>query len=257
MLHRVEGRYPDGTPIPPQHGGGGGAAWGATEDADGDSSQQMIFLNMLSGGVESAEHAGCSTLRMRSEYVPDSGGAGAFRGGAANVHDTLWRYPAAHRIQQLHVRRPPGGGGVRGGRAGLLGGVWLWDGVGVEGIDDQVPGATVDDLRYAAARPMSGMIDPASNQVDPAGDYVVVPEMVPAAAGTVFRTLTMGGGGWGDPFTRDPERVLVDVRDGYVSVAGAARDYGVVVLGDPDRDPEGISVDLDATTSLREERRPR
>jgi N-methylhydantoinase B len=68
----------------------------------------------------------------------------------------------------------------------------------------------------------------------------------------MFRYLTNGGGGWGAPFERDPERVLRDVRDGYVSVAGAAQDYGVVVLGDPDNDPEGILVDADATRALRE-----
>jgi N-methylhydantoinase B len=68
---------------------------------------------------------------------------------------------------------------------------------------------------------------------------------------TVLRYINRGGGGWGDPFTREPERVLIDVRDGYVTVAGAARDYGVVVVGDPDEDPEGLSVDEAATARLR------
>ncbi|EGD02251.1 hypothetical protein B1M_22482, partial [Burkholderia sp. TJI49] len=60
-----------------------------------------------------------------------------------------------------------------------------------------------------------------------------------------------GGGGWGDPFARDPAKVLADVRDEYVSVAGAARDYGVVVTGDPRRDPEGLRIDEAATRRLR------
>jgi N-methylhydantoinase B len=42
-----------------------------------------------------------------------------------------------------------------------------------------------------------------------------------------------------------------DVRDGYVTIAGAARDYGVVVVGDPDEDPEGLTIDLGATERLR------
>lgn len=42
-----------------------------------------------------------------------------------------------------------------------------------------------------------------------------------------------GGGGWGDPFERDPERVLRDARDEYVSIEGAAGDYGVVLVEDP------------------------
>ena len=251
LLHRVEGHHPDGTPIAPYHGSGGGAAWGATRHADGDSSQQMIFLNMLSGGVEAAETAGCASLRLRSDYLPDSGGPGANRGGAANVHDTIWRYPASHRIQQLHVRRPPGGGGVNGGNAGLLGAVWIWDGSKDVAPGELTPGLSVEHPLYAEARAMSGMIDSQSNQIDPHGEYVVVQGMVPAAAGSVLRTLTMGGGGWGDPLTRDPDRVLIDVRDGYVSIAGAARDYGVVIVGDPDKDPEGLRVDEDSTSLLR------
>jgi N-methylhydantoinase B len=46
--------------------------------------------------------------------------------------------------------------------------------------------------------------------------------------------------------------VLIDVRDGYVTIAGAARDYGVVVLGDPDEDPEGLVIDAAATARLRD-----
>jgi N-methylhydantoinase B len=45
--------------------------------------------------------------------------------------------------------------------------------------------------------------------------------------------------------------VLRDVRNGYVSVAQAKAQYGVVVTGDPERDPEGIAVDRAATEALR------
>jgi N-methylhydantoinase B len=44
------------------------------------------------------------------------------------------------------------------------------------------------------------------------------------------------------------------VRDGYVSIEGAARDYGVVIAGDPDEDPEGLTLDLVATERLRADR---
>jgi len=40
-----------------------------------------------------------------------------------------------------------------------------------------------------------------------------------------------GGGGWGDPLDRDPQAVLDDVWDEYVSMEGALRDYGVVLVG--------------------------
>jgi N-methylhydantoinase B len=39
------------------------------------------------------------------------------------------------------------------------------------------------------------------------------------------------GGGYGDPCEREPERVLLDVRDGAVSVEEAERVYGIVIRG--------------------------
>ena len=50
--------------------------------------------------------------------------------------------------------------------------------------------------------------------------------------GEVARLITATGGGWGPPLERPVEAVVDDVRDGYVTVEQARRDYGVVV--DPD-----------------------
>ena len=66
------------------------------------------------------------------------------------------------------------------------------------------------------------------------------------------RYITNGGGGWGKPLTRPPERVLRDVRNGYIGVEHAREAYGVVVLGDVDRDPEGLIIDAAATAKLRQ-----
>ncbi len=60
-----------------------------------------------------------------------------------------------------------------------------------------------------------------------------------------YRALSPGGGGYGDPRTRDPARVLRDVRDGVVSRAAAERDYGVALAAD------GRSVDPERTAALR------
>ena len=62
-----------------------------------------------------------------------------------------------------------------------------------------------------------------------------------------------GGGGWGDPLDRDVQAVLDDVLDEYVSVGGAARDYGVVLIGS--LEDLTLEVDEAATTALRAERR--
>jgi N-methylhydantoinase B len=47
--------------------------------------------------------------------------------------------------------------------------------------------------------------------------------------GEVLVNNTGGGGGYGDPLERDPAAVAADVRNGFVSVGAALRDYGVVV----------------------------
>jgi N-methylhydantoinase B len=43
--------------------------------------------------------------------------------------------------------------------------------------------------------------------------------------------ITGGGGGWGDPAKRDPERVLWDVKNEYVTLEDARNIYGVAIDG--------------------------
>ena len=65
--------------------------------------------------------------------------------------------------------------------------------------------------------------------------------------GDIVRYVTPGGGGYGDPFLRDPEAVLDDVRNGWVTRESARDDYGVVIH---DGGYEPV-LDLNATTELR------
>ncbi|MFT5349802.1 MAG: N-methylhydantoinase B [Gammaproteobacteria bacterium] len=59
-------------------------------------------------------------------------------------------------------------------------------------------------------------------------------------------TIKMGGGvGWGDPRLREPELVLSDVLNGFVSVEAAKVDYGVVI------DPKKHQIDVSKTDQLR------
>jgi len=53
--------------------------------------------------------------------------------------------------------------------------------------------------------------------------------------GDVVRFITGMGGGYGDPKKRDPQLVLEDVLDGYISPEVAREIYGVAVVGDPPR----------------------
>ncbi|MCU1458594.1 MAG: Hydantoinase B/oxoprolinase [Actinomycetia bacterium] len=62
-----------------------------------------------------------------------------------------------------------------------------------------------------------------------------------------------GGGGWGDALLRDPDAVLEDVWDEYISVQGAADDYGVVITGS--LEDMTLGIDLEGTLELREKMR--
>ncbi len=78
-------------------------------------------------------------------------------------------------------------------------------------------------------------------------------EWIPIHAGERIMFDYGGGGGWGDPLARDPQAVLDDVIDEYVSVAGASRDYGVVLEGSLEE--LTLEVDEVGTHALRERMR--
>ncbi|MBX6768041.1 MAG: hydantoinase B/oxoprolinase family protein, partial [Actinomadura rubrobrunea] len=123
----------------------------------------------------------------------DSGGPGKFRGGLG--YDKHIRMLRDARFMSIADRSILSCWGVNGGRAGRP-----------FRVDIFTPGE--DD-----AERMEGLVD---------GH--------PVRAGQIIRIRTTGGGGWGDPFDRDPERVAADVRDGKVSLEGARDDYGVVLV---------------------------
>ena len=90
------------------------------------------------------------------------------------------------------------------------------------------------------------------------GDGEVLPlkRVVSLAPSDRVRLALPGGGGYGDPHLRDPERVLADVVEGYVSIEGARDRYGVCIryLGRPDalvRLPRHYELDRDQTDRLR------
>ncbi|MCD2177905.1 hydantoinase B/oxoprolinase family protein [Rhizobium sp. C1] len=76
----------------------------------------------------------------------------------------------------------------------------------------------------------------------------------PVFSGDQFARPTAGGGGFGDPLERDPQKVLVDVIDDYVSIRRAALDYGVVIK-EIDADLCEYEIDTAATEALRADMR--
>ncbi len=245
--HNASGFLADGTPwISAAQAGGEHGPWGATRHGDAESYMTTYTANCLDPALEAIE-TDAPLLITRREALIDSGGPGINRGGAAQVKDSLWLSTAEHHAMPLRFR-VPSGFGVHGGKDGTTGGVWTWD--GHEGSPALMP--MTPDV-YASSTPVGGLLDPTTNA--PAADgeyrYFASQHVWPTKPMATWRYIVNGGGGWGDPFQRETERVLVDVRDGYVSVEGAARDYGVVVTGDPEIDPEGLAVDAAATERLR------
>jgi N-methylhydantoinase B len=69
--------------------------------------------------------------------------------------------------------------------------------------------------------------------------------------GDTFELVSQGGGGFGDPLERDPDRVLCDVIEGLVSKQAALADYGVAIAGADG----GSKVDWQATRQERARRK--
>ena len=141
----------------------------------------------------------------------DSGGPGLYRGGCGVVRDVRVLCDAAELGNRMENSKfPPYG--VAGGRAGRPGKILLNPGT------------------------------PQEREIAPTSDGTTLKR------GDLLRLMTCGGGGWGDPFTRDPRFVQQDVARGFVSVPGALEDYGVVL------DPGTLEIDKAATEELRKDR---
>ncbi|HYY88271.1 MAG TPA: hydantoinase B/oxoprolinase family protein, partial [Chloroflexota bacterium] len=154
-------------------------------------------------------------VMQRRQLWPDSGGAGAQRGGLGQLTTFSKRLNGRWSVSCIADRTRFPAPGLLGGRPGAAGEVLLGSGERLS----------------------------AKAQVDLDPDEVV-------------HLNLPGGGGFGDPFTRDPERVRSDVVAGYVTPEAAARDYGVGVryTGRADalvRLAEDYVVDPEATAALR------
>lgn len=142
----------------------------------------------------------------RYETIPDSGGAGLHRGG--NGLSVAYRFLADGQIGIHDDRWLTYPWGVLGGETGRRSTKRL---VRNDGSEEWLP-AKVEGIKVEE--------------------------------GDVLYFNTWGGGGWGDPFVRDPELVKIDVDRGLVTEEGARR-YGVVV--------ENGAVNIEATSALREQ----
>jgi N-methylhydantoinase B len=94
------------------------------------------------------------------------------------------------------------------------------------------------------AVPSYAVFKPGTDQEQVISESVTAGKLEP---GEAIATVKGAGGGWGPPRERDPQAVLDDYLDGYVSAETAERDYGVVLVVDG----VSASVDVEATRRLR------
>ena len=164
--------------------------WGGTPTWDGNDGLTNPASLAANIPIEVAESEFPIVIE-RYGLVPDTGGAGEHRGGLAI--ERVWRCLTPDTsliVRSDRADRPP---------YGLAGGG---------------PGATSSNVLQ-----------------HPDGTEEILPAMfsITIEAGDVYVHRTAGGGGWGDPFERDPVEVAADVANGKVSVAAAREHYGVVV----------------------------
>ena len=115
----------------------------------------------------------------------------------------------------------------------------------LEGVENRPKGARGGGL---ASGPQAWKIT--------AGDWSRVHDTIGAAflqPQESIVSLSGGGGGYGDPLTRDPSLVLEDVIERWISVQRAEQVYGVRFTGDPAR-WETLAVDVAATAAARAQR---
>lgn len=253
MLHSGVGRRADGSLwVTAAQVGGEHGPWSGTRAGDGDSYNSIHCTNGLDPATEAIESE-VPVVLLRKEYVTDTPGAGLHRGGAAVVKDSLWLEPADHWSVPLHTKFTSGFG-VYGGKSGTTAAVWMFPPEAFDVREEKTILPLTTEI-HARSTPIAGLLDPETKVQSPEGKFFYFARQPSWHTDryAIFRYQTSSGGGWGNPLERDPQRVLSDVRDEYISPEAALRDYGVVVIGDPVRDPEGLKVDEEATRTRRAE----
>ena len=181
---------------------------GAMHDLDGMDAIQNHMTNTRNAPVEAIE-AAYPLLVERYGLLPDSEGAGRHRGGVGLTR--------VLRVLGADVKLT-----LSSDRAKVA------------------PWGLFDGLPASPSR---------SAVVEPDGNTAPLPSKVTTTveSGRVIVTETPGGGGWGDPRTRDPEAVRSDVLEGLVSRERAKEVYRVALKSG------SLEVDREATTRLRGE----
>jgi N-methylhydantoinase B len=255
-MHTVNGVFPDGTPwVSIGQIGGEHGPTGATKVGDGNTGTASYGGNSFAPAIEGIEFD-FPVIVLRKENLIDTAGPGKYRGGTSAVKDTLLLTECESYSMPMHFKVPTGFG-VNGGKTAPTGGVWTWGSKDYD-VDKEKKIMPLDAELYKKSEVIGGVVNPETHLPDrEKGEYYYVLRTTKYKTdpGTIWRYINNGAGGWGDPLERDIEAVKRDVRNEYVSIEAAKRDYGVVINGDPHWDPENLEVDLETTEKLRNELR--
>jgi N-methylhydantoinase B len=212
-----------------------GVGWGARRDQDGINTTQHISMCTVKNIPVEVVESRLPVMVDRASFRQDSGGPGRFRGGLGSIRD--YRFLAPFGALTIVKKSRTEGWGLDGGRSGP------------RNVSILIPDTTQPDWQAHWQRDIIVYADNGYLYADKPENQVYCGmfrgEFGP---GDVISYLAAGGGGYGDPFTREPERVRDDVVDGYVSRTAAERDYGVVLT-------DALEIDAAATQRLRAQRR--
>ena len=187
-----------------------GGGQGAVFNQDGMDGIHTNMTNTRNTPVEVIEIA-YPLLVNRYGLVPDTDGPGQFRGGLGLTRElTVINHTPTMSLGSDRLKLKPWG--LMGGGSG-------------------------------------GSV--ASLIITPDREEIPLPSKTTREITSASRVIlkTAGGGGYGNPFDRPPEKVLEDVKEHFIGIDRAKSDYGVVI------DSQTMTVDLGATEALKRKHR--
>lgn len=188
---------------------------GGRIDRDGANALAPVFGVGLSVQPCEGQERLSPVLTTKHEIITDSAGPGKYRGGCGVEKGGELTAVSDTVMSYCCDRSRSVTWGIFGGLPSIPHGVWLNPGK----KDEKFLGSIFSNVKVKT------------------GDTFIRP--------------SAGGGGLGDPLERDPDAVLEDVIDEYVSIERAEKDYGVIIH-EIDRDIDLFEIDYHATERARE-----
>ncbi|MCM3715727.1 hydantoinase B/oxoprolinase family protein [Halalkalibacter oceani] len=166
-------------------------SYGGRYGKDGMDAVDTLYANTRNNPIEDIESH--YPLRVNRYELRDNDCApGKWRGGIGSIREISFISGGSVSVEGDGHKYEPWG--FKGGKSGAVGGLSIRD--SEEGALKKLPSKLAN---------------------------------TPVRAGSVLQLVGPCGGGYGDPLERDPEKVLSDMLDGYITKEKAYEDYGVFI----------------------------